>query len=204
MDDDTFRTVARNGTAEIKEKGSRFVGEAIPVQSTDDIAAQLGAIRRREHAASHHCFAWLLGSPVATEFKYSDDGEPHGSAGKPIYDVIAGRNLTNCLVVVTRYFGGTKLGTGGLVRAYGGTADAALSNASIATVTLEERWHIDLPFTLHDRVVRLVQDHGARLDSPTYAEVVRATVVVRRRDAARVIRAIREISHGRVEPVRVD
>ena len=126
---DTYRTVARSGRAEPpKTKGSRFIGDAFLATTEADAEACLDAVRKREHAATHHAWAWRVGAPGSAA-RSSDDGEPSGSAGAPILRQIDARGLTNTVVVVTRYYGGTKLGTGGLVRAYGEAASDALDAA---------------------------------------------------------------------------
>jgi len=126
---DVYRTLSTASAVEpFRTKGSRFIGDAFPVESVEEALEQLGAIRKREHAATHHCWAYRI-DPAGSTLRYSDDGEPNGSAGLPIFRQIEGCELTNVLVVVTRYFGGTKLGTGGLVRAYGEAARLVLDEA---------------------------------------------------------------------------
>ncbi|MCK4606997.1 MAG: YigZ family protein, partial [candidate division Zixibacteria bacterium] len=117
--DDQYYEIAGPARIEIKRKGSRFIAETGAVSSVEEAHEQLETVRSREHAATHHCYAYRVGIADEARFKYSDDGEPGGTAGRPIYDVICGCEVTNALLVVTRYFGGTKLGTGGLARAYG-------------------------------------------------------------------------------------
>ena len=109
---DTYNTIAAPAQAELTAKGSRFIADALPVQSLDDIDAQLERISKRERNPSHHCTAYRLGSDGKT-FRFNDDGEPSGTAGQPILRQIDARDLTNTLVVVTRYYGGTNLGKGG-------------------------------------------------------------------------------------------
>jgi uncharacterized YigZ family protein len=127
---DTYRTVEGTATASLKVDGSRFLAEATGVATRDDVAAHVEATREREPKATHHCFAYRLGVEGDTA-RYDDDGEPSGTAGTPLLHRIDARDLTNALVVVTRYFGGTELGTGGLARAYGDAAEAALQRAPI-------------------------------------------------------------------------
>jgi uncharacterized YigZ family protein len=128
---DSYRTIGSEGFAEIPRiKGSRFLAEAWPVSTCADADVQVEAIRKREHAAAHHCFAYRIG-PEGASTRFSDDGEPSGSAGMPILRRIEGRDLTNLVVVVTRYFGGVKLGTGGLARAYGDASDAVLNQTPV-------------------------------------------------------------------------
>ena len=116
IEDDVYYQILKTARHETKVKGSRFIAECATVATADEALSFLGAIRKREHAATHHCYAYTVGLFDDMQFKYSDDGEPSGTAGRPIYDMIGGQELSNCIVVVTRYFGGTKLGTGGLVR----------------------------------------------------------------------------------------
>ena len=130
---DTYLVLDKPVISEIKIKGSRFLAEAIPVSSVEEADAALLAIKKRDYDATHHCSAYRIGSDGNT-FRYNDDGEPNSSAGLPIYRQIEGRNLTNALVVVIRYYGGTKLGTGGLVRAYGEAASLALDAATVKEI----------------------------------------------------------------------
>ena len=126
--EDTYTVLDGSAVATIKVKGSRFVAEALPVNSVQEAESFLAGIRKREYDATHHCSAWRIG-PNGQELRYSDDGEPNSTAGLPIFRHIEGKGLTNTMVVVTRYYGGTKLGTGGLIRAYGDAAAEALDAA---------------------------------------------------------------------------
>ncbi len=135
---DTYLTISGTSRAELTVKASRFIGEAFPATSVDIAQEHIEAVRKREYNASHHCFAYRLGFD-AEEFRYSDDGEPNGTGGPPILRHIDGRDLTNLVVIVTRYYGGTNLGTGGLIRAYGDTAAAALDAPEVVTKILRRR-----------------------------------------------------------------
>ena len=131
-----YRTLAKNAASEVMEKKSRFIGEAYRVSSKDEVEEILARTRKKYYDARHHCYAYLAGEPGGPEeiVRSSDDGEPSGTAGKPILEVLTGRDLHNVLVVVTRYFGGTLLGTGGLVRAYSQSAREAVENAGIVMI----------------------------------------------------------------------
>ncbi len=124
--------VLTGGTGEYTEKKSRFIGELRPVESQDEAAAFLQETRKVHHDARHHCMAWIIGENGQTKHS-SDDGEPSGTAGRPILSVLEGASLTNAALIVTRYFGGTLLGTGGLVRSYTAAAQATLSDAEIVS-----------------------------------------------------------------------
>ncbi len=126
-----YRVLLRGGSGEIEVKKSRFLASAHPIASEEEAAAILAGIRREYYDARHHCYAYALG-PNNERQRSSDDGEPSGTAGRPILELITAREIHNALVVVTRYFGGTLLGTGGLVRAYGEAAARALDDSVYA------------------------------------------------------------------------
>lgn len=121
------------GTGEIVEKKSRFIAQVIPVESEQQALGEIEAIKKKYWDARHNCFAFVIGKNNEIQ-RFSDDGEPQGTAGKPILEVLTGQNIHNTLIVVTRYFGGTLLGTGGLVRAYGQASKAGLENAGVCRV----------------------------------------------------------------------
>jgi uncharacterized YigZ family protein len=179
MADDSYHTIARASSVEIKVKASRFIGESFLITSTAEAIERWHAVRRREHAATHHCYAYVTGLATDTQFKYSDDGEPSGTAGKPIYDVICGHDVTNTLVVVTRYFGGTKLGTGGLVRAYGDAAQQCLQTSGRREHFLTDSLRITIEFPLYDRLVRLMQRYEAKAIETDYSDVVDCLLTIR-------------------------
>lgn len=141
-----YRTVCGYGTGEIVEKKSRFIAEVFPVVSEDEVSTHIEKIKKEYWDARHHCWAYVIGQNPATE-RMSDDGEPAGTAGKPILEVIRGRGLTDVLVVVTRYFGGTLLGTGGLVRAYTQAALEGLGHAGILRKVPGVRLRIGTDYT---------------------------------------------------------
>jgi uncharacterized YigZ family protein len=201
--DDRYLTISRESNAEIKVKASRFIGETCLVESVDGALSRLTAIRKREHAATHHCFAYRVGLGDETAFKYSDDGEPSGTAGKPIYDLILGGDLTNSLVVVTRYFGGTKLGTGGLAHAYGDCARAALEKSGIAEHFVMSRFRFGMEFSLYDRWRTILHRLKASEIDADFAAAVASRVEIRRGRADELIRAFTELTAGKgtCEPI---
>ena len=139
-----FRTIAKSSEGVYKEKGSKFYGYAIPVQSVQEVKEHLDYLRKENHGCVHVCFAYCLGSKKE-DFRYSDDGEPSNSAGAPIYGQIKSFDLTNILVAVVRFYGGAKLGVGGLINAYRTAAKEAIENATI--IEDEERNLIEVLFT---------------------------------------------------------
>ena len=138
-ENDTYLSVKSRVQHEIKVKGSRFIGIVIPVDTREAAEELIENIRKQSHDATHHCYAWRIGLKSDVQFQYNDDGEPSGTAGKPIYDTIEGRDLNNLVCVVTRYFGGTKLGTGGLARAYSQCASETLDQAKIVRHLIIDR-----------------------------------------------------------------
>ncbi len=177
--EDSYYTIAGEAQHERKVKGSRFIGECGPVTTVEAAQAFLETIRKREHAANHHCYAYTVGLFDDTEFKYSDDGEPSGTAGRPIHDVITGRELTNTIVVVTRYFGGTKLGTGGLVRAYSQAAIGTVEAVGRKQEFLKSRLEVGLDFSLYDLLMKTMQKFEARQVDAEFTDSVRVVIEVR-------------------------
>lgn len=175
---DTYLTIAGTSRAELTVKASRFIGEAFHAASADVAKEYIETIRKREHNASHHCFAYRIGFD-AEEFRYSDDGEPNGTGGPPILRHIDGRNLTNLVVVVTRYYGGTNLGTGGLIRAYGDTAAAALDSARIVTRILRKRVRLTFQYDDTSPAMHTISQFDAPIIDTQYTEQTAITVDVR-------------------------
>jgi uncharacterized YigZ family protein len=175
---DTYQTIDAEATATRKVEGSRFLAEAMPVSSRDEAEAEIETIRTREHQATHHCTAYRLGVE-GTDVRYNDDGEPSGTAGQPILRQIDARDLTNTLVVVTRYFGGTELGTGGLMRAYGDAADAALEQTDIVERVV--RVPVRLRFAYDDTAPaqQVLCQFDTTVNDSTYTDVTELTVGVR-------------------------
>ncbi len=176
---DTYRTIRASARAERTVDGSRFLADAVPVSGRAAVEAQIETIRERERKATHHCSAYRLGQE-GEDFRYDDDGEPSGTAGQPILRQIDARDLTNALVVVTRYFGGTELGTGGLARAYGDTASAALDRATLVERVV--RTPIRLRFEYDDTspAQRVLQQFDTEVQDSEYTDVTTLTVGVRR------------------------
>ncbi len=139
-----FLTIDKKGTGEYKEKGSRFYGYAYPCDDPEFVKTQLELLRKENPGCVHVCYAYRLGSTKET-FRYSDDGEPSNSAGAPIYGQIKSFDLTNVLIAVVRYYGGTNLGVGGLINAYRTAAKEAIENASI--IEDEDRIQLEVNFS---------------------------------------------------------
>ncbi len=197
--DDFYLTIAQPAKVETKVKGSRFIAETGMIENEFAVQYLLNGIRKREHAASHHCYAYRIGTGENAAFKYSDDGEPNGTAGKPIYDCIIGRNLTHVIAVVTRYFGGTKLGTGGLARAYSETAISALERSGTQTVYITGRLKMCFDFKYYDQILNLLQKYKAEQASSDFSEIVKLTVSIRKSKTNDLKNEIINLTHGQAE-----
>lgn len=171
--------MARYAVTEIKVKGSRFIAEAFPVE--DEAAAEnhILQIRKREFSATHHCTAYRIG-PDAHLFRFNDDGEPSGTAGQPILRQIEGRDLTDTLVVVTRYYGGTKLGTGGLIRAYGDAASEALDAAGEKKNVIFDHLYVSFSYDDTSPAMHVIQKFGAEVIESDYTDTTKLTIAVPR------------------------
>jgi len=196
---DSFITIAAKARAEIKIEKSRFIGSAIPVSSREDAEEQYAEVRREFYDATHNCFAYRIGIESQTEFRYSDDGEPSGTAGRPIYDTIDSHSLTNVLVVVTRYFGGIKLGTGGLMRAYKEASDGVLRAATRVEQLIKQRFLIRHDHEHTAVVMRLLSEFDLKPLDTRYGESVELEAEIRCGDYKRFAAELVNRSHDRVE-----
>lgn len=153
----SFLTIQHSVKGNYKEKGSKFLSFAFPVNSESEIKEQLESLRKKYFDARHHCYAYVLGADK-TKFKTHDDGEPNHSASDPILGQIRSKNLTNVLVVVVRYFGGVKLGVGGLMQAYKLAAEDALNQASVTEIEVVKKIELKFEYARTPEAMRLVKD----------------------------------------------
>lgn len=157
MTDDTYNIITASGEGLYKEKGSKFIAIALAVQSEDEIREVLLQIKKKYFDARHHCYAWVLGTDKS-QFRANDDGEPSGSAGKPILNQIYSADLTNILVIVVRYFGGIKLGVSGLVNAYKTAAREAIAHAPRQERTVDNVYLLKFEYPLINEVMRVLRE----------------------------------------------
>lgn len=196
---DTYHTIAREAQTESKVKGSRFIGETYLVSTAEEALEALEKVRKREYSATHHCYAWVTGRENESAFKYSDDGEPNGTAGKPIYDVVTGAEVTNVLCVVTRYFGGTKLGTGGLVRAYGDAAREAMAASGRRQHFVQDHYQLTFEFSLYDKLLQVLHALKANVEDSQFTDQVSLRVAIRQSRSKDLIAQYIETTSGRGE-----
>lgn len=173
----SFKTIAQAGETVIIEKKSKFIATVYPVQTVEEADLYMQQLRKKYYDATHNCFAYQIGEH--NEFqRSSDDGEPQGTAGKPILEVLKGEQIKNTLICVTRYFGGTLLGTGGLVRAYGKAAKEGLLAAGIIEKKHIRLFTLKMPYTLSGKVQYLLGEKGYVVRESIYLEDVTFIVEV--------------------------
>lgn len=156
MTPDTFFTIEKPAQAEYKDRGSKFIAYAFPVTTIEDFKNQLAAIKKEHPKAAHHCFAYRIGLD-GNNFRVSDDGEPSGTAGRPILGQIDSRQLVNTLIIVVRYFGGTLLGVPGLINAYKSAAALALQTTPVAQKPVEVLYRLQFDYTTVNDVMNLIK-----------------------------------------------
>ena len=192
---DRYDTVYAGGTGEYVEKKSRFIARVFPVSSEEEAFSHLDEIKKKYWDARHHCWAYVIGRNPASE-RMSDDGEPAGTAGKPILEVIRGRELTDVFVVVTRYFGGTLLGTGGLVRAYTAAAAEALAHAAVITRIRGSKLNITTDYTGLGKLQYLIGQRNLYVQDTVYTDQVVMTVLVPEEEENSFLKEVMEGTGG--------
>lgn len=198
-----YRAIISGGVGEIIEKKSRFIGYTAPAESEEAAAAFIDSIRKKHYDARHNCFAYSLGTNKQPLERCSDDGEPQGTAGKPILEVIKGSGIRNICIVVTRYFGGTLLGTGGLVRAYTEAARAGIAASQIHTVRSLTEAKMEFGYTELGRLNYLIEQTDAVITGTEYTDTVTMTVRVYTPVYEAFVRQVTETTGGTVEVVRL-
>jgi uncharacterized YigZ family protein len=156
---DEYRTIATRSSGIFKDRGSKFIAVAIPVDSVEKAMAAIEDTRKEYHDARHHCYAYMIGQGEET-WRVNDDGEPSGSAGNPILGQIKSFNVTNLVIVVVRYFGGTLLGVGGLINAYRSAAREAMNSAKIVKRLVEEKYLVEFPYEMMNGIMKVIKENN--------------------------------------------
>lgn len=182
---------------------SRFIGYGCPCETEDEALAFLNEIRLTHRDASHNCYAYIIGANAGV-MRYSDDGEPGGTAGMPIIEVLKARGVTNCCVVVTRYFGGILLGAGGLVRAYSQGAAMAVDACGVGVMHPTQRCLMEVAYPMHGRFDHFLRDEPILIEDKSFTDVVTYTLCVRSCDAEDFAARVRDRSEGTVEVMTVE
>lgn len=186
MEEDVYKTIEKPSEETLfKEKGSKFFGYTFPVLSEDDVKEQLEELRKKHHTARHFCYAYQLGIEKV-RFRANDDGEPNNSAGMPIYGQIQSFEVTNILIVSVRYFGGTKLGVGGLISAYKTSAQLALEAAVILKKTINIQYKLTFNYDLMNPVMRVIKEKNIEIVSQKLEMDCQYIISVRKKYAAAI------------------
>lgn len=191
-----YKVVYQPGSGEYEEKKSRFIANVAPVSTEEEAAAFIGAVRKKYYDARHHCYAFIIGRSREIT-RCSDDGEPSGTAGKPILEVLLGTEAVNGIVVVTRYFGGTLLGTGGLVRSYTRAAQAGIENARISVMRYGMEMTIGMTYADVGQVQYLLGTLNTTISDSRYTDMVEFDIRIPFEREKTVRDALREATAGR-------
>lgn len=198
-----YKTIGRTASDEFIVNKSRFIGYAAPCETEEAALSFLRAIREKHKDATHNCYAYVIGENAGV-MRYSDDGEPGGTAGLPMMSVLQQRGVVNCCVVVTRYFGGVLLGAGGLVRAYSHGCVIALNAAQVVRMEASARLLLDVSYPLWDRVHHTLKGLPVLVEDTAFAASITATLLVRARDEADVVAKLTAVTDGRAEIARLE
>ena len=192
MFEDTYKIIVTEGDGLYKEKGSKFIAFAIPVSNVEQIKEILEEKRKEHHDARHVCYAYILGVDKA-DYRSNDDGEPSGTAGRPILGSLLSAGVTNVLIAVVRYFGGTKLGTSGLINAYKVASADALENAEIIEKTVDEEIHISFDYLVMNDVMKIIKDVAPQVLSQQFDNNCNMVLSIRKGDAPNLIERLKKV-----------
>lgn len=192
MFEDSYKTIAKPSEGSYSEKRSKFLAYAFPVQDEQEVKQRLAEIQKKHWDARHHCYAYILG-PHKDAYRVNDNGEPSGTAGRPIHGQLLSKDLTNTLVIVVRYFGGIKLGVSGLQNAYKVAAREALDAATIVERTIQETYRVTFEYVKMNDIMQILKDPEVQvIDRQSYMQCI-YTISVRQREADRITAALRKI-----------
>lgn len=200
---DTYKTII-SASPEVlfKDKNSKFFGYAYPVTTEEEIKEHIDVLKKKHHAARHWCYAWQLGTENV-QFRANDDGEPNNSAGMPIYGQLQSFDVTNVLIVVVRYFGGVKLGVGGLINAYRTAAQMALKASGIEERTIDVHYELVFDYKDMNKVMRIIKEKNLNIINQKLELDCRITISVRKRDAPNVFGIYEQLYGVTIEEVKM-
>ena len=194
LHDDTYKTISAPSKGTYKEKGSKFLAFAFPVASEEDVKEQLALLRKEYHDARHHCYSYRLGADKSV-YRINDDGEPSGTAGRPIYGQIVSNDLTQILIVVVRYFGGVKLGVPGLINAYKNATKDVLEKAVIVTRMVQEEYVILFDYRVMNNVMKILKEENAVIIQQDSGESCRIVFSIRKNSGSKISARLQKISN---------
>lgn len=199
MIEDTYKTIVAPAEGLYTEKRSKFIAIALPVSTVEEVKEQLDVYQKKYYDARHVCYAYMLG-PERKDFRANDNGEPSGTAGKPILGQINSNGLTNILIIVMRYFGGIKLGTSGLIVAYRTAASEAIVAATVIEKTVDEEVTVLFEYPLMNDVMRIVKEEGPAIVSQGYDTDCSMTLRIRRSLMPRLRQRLEKVETLRFNP----
>jgi len=189
---DTYRSIEKSSKGIFKDRGSKFLAFAFPVYSENEIKSILGNIRKEYHDARHHCYAYRLGSGKI-RYRANDDGEPSSSAGKPILTQIQVNDLSNIMIIVVRYFGGTLLGVGGLINAYRSAAADAIKNAIIVAGIESDHIIIRFPYEQTNDIMKIIDEEKMKIRDQEFTQSCKLEVLIRKSRTKQVVERLRKL-----------
>ncbi|MCY1633591.1 YigZ family protein [Marinifilum sp. D737] len=201
MSNDTYKTISQQCEGLYKEKGSKFITYVYPVSTEEEIKEHIAKLKKEYYDARHHCYAYMLGADKKN-FRANDDGEPSSTAGKPILGQILSNDLTNILIVVVRYFGGTKLGASGLIHAYKTAAADAISNAEILDKTVNDIYDIHFDYLVMNDIMKIIKDEQPEQLGQDFNLTCKITLSIRQSEVERLIQKFEKITSVKAEYIR--
>ncbi len=195
---DSYLTIASAAECTMRERSSKFLSFAYPVTDEEQIRTHLDSLRKRYYDATHHCYAWRLG-PHGEHFRANDDGEPSATAGKPILGQMLSNNITNCLIVVVRYFGGTKLGVSGLIQAYREAAADVIEQSTIIEKTVDTLLRVDFSYMAMNDIMRIVKEESPTIVEQLFDNLCSLTLAMRQSRAQTLIGKLNKVSGATIE-----
>ena len=200
MASDSFKTIARAAETTYRQLSSKFLVYAYPVETEAEIKEYLDALRKRWFDATHHCYAWRLG-PHGEQFRANDDGEPSSTAGKPILGQLLSHEVTNCLVVVVRYFGGTKLGVSGLIQAYKEAAADVIAVSDVIEKTVNTVLRVDFSYMVMNDIMRIIKEEQPTIEEQTFDNLCSMTLSIRNSRADIVLGRLGKVEGAIIEVI---
>lgn len=200
---ESYRVITKNGSGEIVEKKSRFIANVFAVESQEEAEQRIAEISKKYWDARHNCYAFVIGEN-SENTRCSDNGEPSGTAGKPILEVITGAGITNVLVIVTRYFGGVLLGTGGLVRAYTQAAQAGLAASEVGEKVYSQKLTLKVGYNMINNVQYYLNQNEIPIADSRYEADVEFDICVREADIARIVDGLTQKCEGQITITKGD
>ena len=203
MENDAYKTITKPSEEVLfKDKNSKFFGYAFPVKTEEDIKQHLEDLKKQHHQARHWCYAYQIGTETIA-YRANDDGEPNNSAGMPIYGQIQSFEVTNILIVVVRYFGGVKLGVGGLINAYKTGAQLALEASKIVTRTINKTFLITFDYKNMNKVMRVIKEKNLKVINQKLELDCQITISVRKKDAPTIFEIFQNIYEVNIKSLSV-